>query len=61
MLTFRAKGYIINVHSKEIYKVKRGRRMINNLIIFGYGILIGFVICLMFTLINDIRNEEKDE
>ena len=35
--------------------------MINNLIIFGYGILIGFVICLMFTLINDIRNEEKDE
>lgn len=34
--------------------------MINNLIVFGHGILIGFVICLMFELINDIRNEEKD-
>jgi hypothetical protein len=35
--------------------------MINNLIILGHGILIGFVICLMFTVINDIRNEGKDE
>jgi hypothetical protein len=34
--------------------------MINNLIIFGNGILIGFAICL-FTVINYIRNEGKDE
>lgn len=31
--------------------------MINNLIIFGYGILMGFVICLVIEVINDIRNE----
>ena len=35
--------------------------MINNLIIFGHGILMGFVICLVIELINDIRNEGKDE
>mgnify|MGYP005605892411 CR=1 FL=1 len=35
--------------------------MINNLIILGHGILIGFVICFMFEVINDIRNEGKDE
>jgi hypothetical protein len=27
LLTFRAKRYIMNIHSKEIYKVKRGNDM----------------------------------
>ena len=35
--------------------------MINNFICFCYGLLIGYEICLVIEIINDIRNEGKDE